>query len=332
MPAPPTIVILDGHTANPGDLSWEAIEAIGPCTVHPRTAPADVVARAREADILLTNKTPISREAIAACERLACIGVLATGYNIVDVDAARDRGVPVCNVPEYSTPNVAQAVFALLLELTNRVGHHAETVRAGRWVACEDFCYWDGDLVELAGLTLGIVGYGRIGQSVAAVGRAFGMRVIATRRTAPGSTAADGTPLVDLDTLLAAADVVSLHCPLTPETRGLIDGRTLGLMKPTAFLINTARGPLVDEAALARALASGRIAGAGLDVLSVEPPPASNPLLNLPFPQAQRCVITPHVAWATRNARKRLIEATAENLRAFVAGRPRNVVNPRGPA
>ena len=332
MPALPQIVILDGHTANPGDLSWEAIEAIGPCTVHPRTAPADVVARAREADILLTNKTPISREAIAACERLACIGVLATGYNIVDVDAARDRGVPVCNVPEYSTPNVAQAVFALLLELTNQVGHHAETVRAGRWAACEDFCYWDGDLVELAGLTLGIVGYGRIGQAVAAVGRAFGMQVIATRRTAPGVTAADGTPLVDLDTLLATADVVSLHCPLTPETRGLIDDRTLGLMKPTAFLINTARGPLVDEAALARALASGRIAGAGLDVLSVEPPPASNPLLNLPFPQAQRCVITPHVAWATRNARKRLIEATAENLRAFVAGRPRNVVNPRGPA
>jgi glycerate dehydrogenase len=328
MSAPPKIVILDGHTANPGDLSWEAIEAIGRCTVHARTSPADVVARARDAEILLTNKTPISREAIAACERLACIGVLATGYNIVDVDAARDRGIPVCNVPEYSTPNVAQAVFALLLELTNQVGHHAETVRAGRWAACEDFCYWDGDLVELAGLTLGIVGYGRIGQAVAAVGRAFGMQVIATRRTAAGA-AADGTPLVDLDTLLATADVVSLHCPFTPATRGLIDDRTLGLMKPTAFLINTARGPLVDEAALAGALASGRIAGAGLDVLSVEPPPTSNPLLQLPLPQARRCVITPHVAWATRNARKRLIEATAENLRAFVSGHPRNVVNPR---
>jgi glycerate dehydrogenase len=332
MTAPPKIVILDGHTANPGDLSWKALEAIGPCTVHARTAPGDVVARARDADILLTNKTPISREAIAALPKLACIGVLATGYNIVDVDAARDRGIPVCNVPEYSTPNVAQAVFALLLELTNHTGSLAESVRAGRWSACEDFCYWDGELVEIAGLTLGIVGYGRIGQAVAAVGRAFGMHVIATRRSAPGATAADGTPLVDLDTLFATADVVSLHCPLTPETRGLVNDRTLGLMKPTAFLINTARGPLVDEAALAAALTAGRIAGAGLDVLSVEPPPASNPLLQLPFPQAQRCVITPHVAWATRNARRRLIEATAENLRAFVAGRPQNVVNPRGAA
>jgi glycerate dehydrogenase len=325
MPAAPKIVILDGHTANPGDLSWAAIEAVGPCTVHARTAPGDVVARAHDADILLTNKTPISREAIAALPRLACIGVLATGYNIVDVNAARDRGIPVCNVPEYSTPNVAQAVFALLLELTNHTGQLAESVRGGRWSACEDFCYWDGDLVEIAGLTLGIVGYGRIGQAVAAVGRAFGMQVIATRRSAPGVTAADGTRLVDMDTLFATADVVSLHCPLTPETRGLVSDRTIGLMKPTAYLINTARGPLVDEAALAAALTAGRIAGAGLDVLSVEPPPPSNPLL-----QAPRCVITPHVAWATRNARQRLIQATAENLWAFVAGRPRNVVNPRG--
>ncbi|MFM8706906.1 MAG: D-2-hydroxyacid dehydrogenase [Planctomycetia bacterium] len=325
MTPPPTIVILDGHTANPGDLGWGEIEAIGPCVVHPRTAVADVVARARDADILLTNKTVISREAIAALPRLKCIGVLATGYNIVDVEAAKERGIPVCNVPEYSTPNVAQAVFALLLELTNHTGHHAQTVRAGRWSACEDFCYWDGDLVELAGLTLGLVGYGRIGRAVAAVGHAFGMRVIAHRRSAPAGSADEFASLVDLPTLLRESDVVSLHCPLTPETRDLIDAETLGLMKPTAFLINTSRGPLVNEADLAKALDEGRIAGAGLDVLSVEPPPASNPLLQLH--QSRNCIITPHIAWATRNARRRLIEVTAANLRAFVAGRPQHVVN-----
>jgi glycerate dehydrogenase len=325
MTTPPSIVILDGHTANPGDLGWEEIEAIGHCVVHPRTAAADVVPRARDADILLTNKTVISRDAIAALPRLKCIGVLATGYNIVDVEAAKQRGIPVCNVPEYGTPNVAQAVFALLLELTNHTGHHAQTVRSGRWSACEDFCYWDGDLVELAGLTLGLVGYGRIGRAVAAVGRAFGMRVIAHRRSAAAGSSDDLATLVDLPTLLRESDVVSLHCPLTPETRELIDAETLGLMKPTAFLINTSRGPLVNEADLARALEEGRIAGAGLDVLSVEPPPSSNPLLQLH--QARNCIITPHIAWATRNARRRLIEVTAANLRAFVAGRPQHVVN-----
>jgi glycerate dehydrogenase len=322
MNPPHSIVILDGHTANPGDLSWSEIEAIGPCVVHPRTAAADVVARGRDADIILTNKTVISREAIAALPRLKCIGVLATGYNIVDVEAARERGIPVCNVPEYSTPNVAQAVFALLLELTNHTGHHAETVRAGRWAACPDFCYWDGDLVELAGLTLGLVGYGRIGRAVAAVGRAFGMRVLAHRRTPADSAYDDAVTIVDLPTLLRESDVVSLHCPLTPETRELIDAETIRLMKPTAFLINTSRGPLVNEADLAAALADGRIAGAGLDVLSVEPPPASNPLLG-----ARNCIITPHIAWATRNARRRLIEVTAANLRAFAAGQPQHVVN-----
>ena len=316
-----TIVILDGHTANPGDLSWSQIEAIGPLTVYPRTPVADVVERARDADIVLTNKTVISREAIESLPRLTCIGVLATGYNIVDVDAAKERGIPVCNVPEYSTPNVAQAVFALLLELTNHTGHHAQTVRDGRWAACQDFCYWDGELVELAGLTLGLVGYGRIGRAVAAVARAFGMRVLAHRRSA-ASGGGDDVTFVDLPTLLRDSDVVSLHCPLTPETRELIDATTIGLMKQTAFLINTSRGPLVNEADLAAALDQGRIAGAGLDVLSVEPPPASNPLLT-----ARNCIITPHIAWATRNARHRLIEVTAANLRAFVAGQPQHVVN-----
>jgi len=316
------IVILDGFTANPGDVSWAEVEALGHCTVHDRTAPADVVARARDADVVLTNKTPLPREVIAALPGLRCIGVLATGYNIVDVDAARERGIPVLNVPEYSTPGVAQAVFALLLELTNRVGHHADGVRAGRWSASADFCYWDTPLVELSGRVLGVVGYGRIGRAVAAIGRAFGMRVIASRRSAAAAGEESGVQLADLETVLRESDVVSLHCPLTPETRGLIDARRLATMKPTAFLINTARGPLVVEEDLAAALDAGRIAGAGLDVLSVEPPPADQPLLS-----ARNCIITPHQAWATPAARRRLIATTAENLRAFAAGRPRNVVN-----
>ena len=220
-------------------------------------------------------------------------------------------------MPEYSTPNVVQATWALILELTNRVGHHDRTVHEGRWAASPDFCYWDGELVELAGRTLGIVGYGRIGRGVAEVGRALGMRVIHHRRRPGGDP-----PGVDLDTLFRESDVVSLHCPLTPETKGLVDARRLALMKPTAFLVNTARGPLVDEAALAAALDAGGIAGAAVDVLSVEPPSPSNPLLG-----ARGCVITPHVAWATRDARRRLIDATAANLAAFIAGTPRNVVN-----
>jgi glycerate dehydrogenase len=312
------ITILDSHTTNPGDLSWEPLERLGDCVVHDRTAPADIVARAVGADVLLTNKTPLSRETIAALPNLKCIGVLATGYNVVDIAAARERGIPVCNVPEYGTPNVAQATFALLLELTNRVGHHADLVRAGRWTACPDFCFWEGELVELAGLTLGIVGYGRIGRAVATIGRAFGMRILAWRRNHGG-----GPECVDLDTLLRESDVVSLHCPLTTQTERLVNAAALATMKPTAFLVNTARGGLVDEAALAAALDAGRLAGAGLDVLSVEPPPAANPLLT-----ARNCIITPHVAWATQQARQRLIAVTAENLRAFAAGTPRHVVNP----
>ena len=311
------IVVLDGYTNNPGDISWGPIEAVGTLTVHERTPPGEIVARAAEAEVVLTNKAVVGRAEIEALPNLKYIGVLATGYNCVDTVAARERGVPVCNVPEYSTPNVVQATFALLLELTNHVGHHAQTVRAGRWSACPDFCYWDGDLVELAGLTLGIVGYGRIGQSMAAVGRAFGMKILAHRRN-PGSD----PECVDLERLLRESDVVSLHCPLTPDTKELIDTRRIGLMKPTAFLLNTARGALVNEADLAAALDAGRLAGAGLDVLTVEPPPASNPLL-----KAKNCIITPHVAWATRNARRRLIEITAANLLAFAAGTPRNVVN-----
>ena len=311
------IVILDGLTTNPGDVSWEPLERLGSLTVFDRTAPGDVVARAADADAVLTNKAIVDREQIAALPQLKYVGVLATGFNIVDVAAARERGIPVCNVPEYSTPNVVQATWALILELANRVGYHDRTVHEGHWAACHDFCYWHGDLVELAGRTLGIVGHGRIGRGVAAVGRAFGMWVIHHRRQAGGDPAC-----VDLDTLFRESDVVSLHCPLTPETKGLVDARRLAMMKPTAFLVNTARGPLVDEAALAAALNAGQIAGAAVDVLSVEPPPASNPLLT-----AKNCVITPHVAWATRDARRRLIDVTAANLAAFAAGQPQNVVN-----
>ena len=312
------ITILDGWTTNPGDVSWAALERLGTLTVHDRTRPEVAAGRAGGADCVLTNKVPIDAALIAALPHLRYIGVLATGHNVVDGAAARARGIPVCNVPEYSTPNVAQATFALLLELTNRVGHHAASVRAGRWSASPDFCYWDGDLVELAGLTLGIVGYGRIGQAVAAIGRAFGMRILAHRLT-PWS----GPEAADLDTLLRESDVVSLHCPLTPATTGIINRGTLARMKPSAFLLNTSRGPLVDEAALAAALDGGRLAGAGLDVLSSEPPSSENPLLT-----ARNCLITPHVAWATRNARQRLIASAAANLAAFVAGTPQNVVNP----
>ena len=311
------IVILDGLTTNPGDVSWEPLERLGSLTVFDRTAPGDVAARAADADAVLTNKAIVGREQIAKLPRLKYVGVLATGFNIVDVAAARERGIPVCNVPEYSTPNVVQAAWALILELANQVGHHDRTVHEGHWAACHDFCYWHGDLVELAGLTLGIVGHGRIGRGVAVVGRAFGMRVIHHRRQGGGDPAC-----VDLDTLFRESDVLSLHCPLTPETKGLVDARRLALMKPTAFLVNTARGPLVDEAALAAALNAGQIAGAAVDVLSVEPPLASNPLLT-----AKNCVITPHVAWATRDARRRLIDVTAANLAAFAAGQPQNVVN-----
>ena len=312
------IVILDGFTANPGDISWAAIEALGNCKIYDRTGEADVVARAADADIVLTNKTLITQKSLAALPRLRYIGVLATGYNTVDVQAAQQRGILVCNVPEYSTPNVTQAVFALLLELTNRTGHHSQTVHEGRWSASPDFCYWDGELVELAGRTLGIVGYGRIGKAVAAVGRAFGMQILAHRRSA-----SDDPQFVSLDRLLSESDVVSLHCPLVPDTKELINAATLAQMKPSAFLINTARGALIHEPDLAAALNTERIAGAGLDVLSVEPPLASNPLLS-----ARNCVLTPHIAWATRNARLRLLEVTAANIRSYLLNRPQNVITP----
>ena len=313
------LVVLDGYTANPGDLSWDAFHALGPCTVYDRTSPGEIQGRAREAEILLTNKTILSAETIAGLPGLRYIGVLATGYNIVDVAAAHARGVTVTNVPGYGTRSVAQHTLALILELTNGVGHHGHRVAQGAWSKCPDFCFWDHPLVELDGLTLGIVGYGTIGRNVAAAARALGMKIVAsTRRDAP---AEDGVTFLSIDDLMKQSDVVSLHCPLTDQTRSLINARSLALMKPTAFLINTARGPLIDEAALAAALHSKQIAGAGLDVLSVEPPSSTNPLLSAP-----RCVITPHQSWATRAARGRLMDLAARNIRAFLDGQPIHVI------
>jgi glycerate dehydrogenase len=314
------IVILDGYTANPGDLSWAELEALGPCTVFDHTEAEAVISRIGAAEIVLTNKTPLPADVLAALPHLKLISVLGTGFNVVDVAAAKDRGITVCNVPAYSTPGVAQAVFALLLELTNRTGHHNRTVHEGRWSASKQFCYWDGTLQELAGLTLGIVGYGEIGAAVARVGRAFGMNILANRRSGAG-TIAEGGAFVDLDRLFGESDVVSLHCPLTADTEHLVNAIRLAQMKPTTYLINTARGGLVQEADLAAALNAGHLAGAGLDVLSVEPPPADNPLLT-----AKNCVITPHIAWATRAARRRLLTLSAANIAAFLAGTPQHVV------
>jgi glycerate dehydrogenase len=331
------IVVLDGYTLNPGDLNWGNLEALGPCVVHDRTQPDDLIARAAEADILLTNKIEISREIIARLPRLRYIGVTATGYNIVDVAAARERGIPVCNVPDYATQSVVQMVFAHLLNLTLHAADHAHGVAEGRWSRCPDFCYWDFPLVELAGLTMGLVGFGRIGRATAQVALAMGMKVLAFDKVVlPGDCpnfrlSENGTvPLaasvqfLELDELFRQSDVVSLHCPLTPETQNLVNGERLAMMKRSAYLINTSRGPLVDERALAAALHAGQIAGAGLDVLSIEPPPADHPLLTAP-----NCAITPHIAWATRAARKRLLDVAAANVKAFLDGTPQNVVNLR---
>lgn len=307
------IVVLDGATLNPGDLSWAALQAIAPCEIHDRTAEREIVGRARDAGIVLTNKTVLNAATIGALPALRYIGVLATGYNVVDAVAARAKDIPVTNIPAYGTPSVAQHTFALLLELTNHVGQHAASVRAGGWSRCPDFCYAETPLVELDGKTLGLVGAGRIAQAVARIGEAFGMKVVfATRR---GGRA-------ELERVLGESDVISLHCPLTSETRELINAATLARMKPSAFLINTSRGPLIAEADLAAALNTGRLAGAAVDVLSTEPPPAGNPLLT-----ARNCLVTPHHAWATQAARQRLMTVAVENVRAFLAGSPQNVVN-----
>lgn len=313
------IVVLDGFTLNPGDLSWEVLSDIGEFVVYEHTQNADVVERSAGAHIALTNKTVLTEATLTALPNLRYIGILATGYNVVDVAAARQKGIVVTNVPSYGTASVAQATFALLLELTNRVGHHCETVRQGRWSASRDFCYWDFPLVELAGLTMGIIGLGAVGSAVARIARGFGMRVIGYSRSGAD---VDGVELVSIDEIFANSDVVSLHCPLTEQTTSIVNRDRLALMKPTAFLINTSRGPLVDQDALADALNRGALAGAGLDVLSIEPPPHENPLR-----KARNCIITPHIAWAARAARERLMNQAVANIRSYIDGHPINVIH-----
>ncbi len=318
-PATPAIVVLDGHTLNPGDNPWDAVAVHGRLTIYDRTAEPLVVERALSADIVLTNKTPLPVTVLEQLPALRFIGVLATGYNIVDVAAARRRGIPVSNVPEYGTDSVAQHVFALLLELCHRVGEHDAAVRNGEWTASPDFCFWKEPPIELAGLTIGIIGWGRIGRRVAAIARAFGMQVIAG---GGAHTSTDDVPRASVEEVFARSDVISLHCPLTTENTGFVNRALLRRMKPGAFFINTARGGLVDEAALAAALTAGELAGAAVDVVSAEPMRADNPLLG-----ARNCIITPHLAWGSLAARRRLIAQTADNVAAFVSGRPINVVN-----
>lgn len=315
------IVVLDGFTLNPGDLSWEGLQELGECTIYDRSASDEIIGRADGAEIIIANKVVLSAGTISGLDKLQYIGVTATGYDIVDVDAARRRGVTVTNVPTYGTDSVAQMVFAHLLNLTQNVAHHARTVSDGRWCSSEDFCYWDTPLIELAGKTMGIVGFGRIGRATAKLALAFGMKVIAYDVAVTGQIP-EGCEMAPLEDIFRRADVVSLHCPLTPQTGNIVNERNLALMKETAFLINTSRGPLVDEQALAEALNNGRIAGAGLDVLADEPPDVQNPLLTV-----RNCYVTPHIAWATRAARERLLNVAVENVVAFVAGKPQNVVN-----
>jgi len=319
------IVVLDGYAANPGDLSWEPLRECGDLICHDRTPADQVLQRAAAAEIVLTNKVPFDRERILALPNLKYIGVTATGYNIIDIEAARERNIVVTNVPAYSTASVAQMTLALLLELTMQVGYHSAQVKAGRWSLAPDFCFWDKPLVELEGLTLGVIGFGQIGQRVARIARSFGMQVIVHTRSPHkymGNLMNAQTRFVGLEELLRESDAVSLHLPLGDDNQGMINSSRLALMKPTAFLINTSRGALVDEAALAQALERGGLAGAALDVLTREPPPADTLLQG-----SEKAIITPHIAWATRAARKRLLQTSFDNVRAFVSGKPQNVVS-----
>lgn len=316
------IVVLDGYGLNPGDLSWAELEKLGEVTVYDRTSPKDLLSRAKEAEILLTNKTVIDRESISQLPELKYIGVLATGYNVVDIEAARSRGITVTNIPAYSTDSVAQIVFALLLAITNEVEHYTSDNRAGRWSRNADFCYWDSPLIELSGKTFGIVGLGHIGSKVARIASAFGMNVIAFTSKNQDELPSGIMKAESLESMLRESDVVSLHCPLTETTRQMINATTLSEMKPSAILINTGRGQLVDENALADALNNGVLRGAGVDVLSCEPPESDNPLL-----YARNCYVTPHIGWATVEARQRLMNIAVKNVADFINGIPSNVVN-----
>lgn len=315
------IVILDGYALNPGDLSYDRLTQFGTLKVYDRTTPEQLIERAREADALLTNKVVLGEQEMSQLPRLRYIGVQATGYNVVDVEAARRHGITVTNIPAYSTASVAQMVMAHLLNITQSVEYYAQQNRAGRWSTNPDFCYWDTSLIELVDKQMGVVGFGRTGGAVARLAQAFGMRVVAYT-SKPQSELPEGVEKVSLESLFATSDVVSLHCPLVPATHHLVNAERLALMKATAILINTARGPVVDEQALADALNSGALHAAGIDVLCEEPPCSDSPLLT-----ARNCFVTPHIAWATIEARTRLLDICEANLRAFIDGHPQNVVS-----
>lgn len=315
------IVILDAYAANPGDLSWDEFAALGELTVYDRTAQEDAAARIGDAEVVFINKVRLTDDIFAACPNLKLVSILATGYNIVDLAAAKRRGITVCNVPGYSTRAVVQMTFALLLEICQQVGLHSGAVHTGRWQTCPDFCFWDRPLIELDGKTMGIVGYGAIGSAVGTVAQALGMKLLVTARHE--KPVPEGVRFVSLPELLAQSDVVSLHCPQTAENARMIDAGALAQMKDGAILLNTARGGLLDEQAVADALRSGKLLAAGMDVVSAEPIRADNPLLTAP-----NCFLTPHIAWAPLETRRRLQAISAENLRAFLAGKPQNVVNP----
>jgi len=315
------IVILDGYALNPGDLSWADLEKLGKVTVYDRSKPSDVLKRAIDAEIVLTNKTVIDNETLKGLPKLKYIGVLATGYNVVDTELAREKDIIVTNVRDYTGRSAAQMVFALILELTHHVGHHSQTVVQNKWAECKDFCYWDYPLIELDGMTLGIVGFGGIGKNVATIASAFGMNVMVNTRTVP-QPAPDGIEFCDLDAIFDQCDVISLHCPLTKATEGFINAARLQQMKNNAYLINIGRGQLIVEQDLANALNNGQIAGAGLDVLVAEPADPDCPLL-----KAKNCFITPHFAWATNASRNRLLKTAVSNVEALIKGAPQNVVN-----
>ena len=318
------IVVLDGYTENPGDLSWEELGKLGELTVYDRTSltdEAEAIARIGDAEIVFTNKTPITRKVLDACPGIRFISLLATGYNCVDYVCAREKGIPVTNVPTYGTASVGQFAIALLLEICHHIGHHDASVHAGNWERCADWCYWDYPLIELAGKTMGIIGFGRIGQTTGRIARAMGMEVLAYD-SHPSDAGRAIAEYVDLDALLSRSDVVALHCPLFPETEGIINRETIAKMKDGAILLNNSRGPLVVEQDLADALNAGKLAAAGLDVVSTEPIRGDNPLL-----KAKNCIITPHISWAPKESRQRIMDCAVSNVKAFLAGSPVNVVN-----
>lgn len=319
------IVVLDGYTLSPGDLDWKGLEVLGECKVYDRTSLTDeneIAMRIGNAEIVLTNKTPISRSVLSKCSRIKFIGVLATGYNIVDVEAAKEKGIPVSNIPTYGTNSVAQFAIALLLEICHHVGHHNGAVHAGRWETNDDWCFWDYPLIELAGKTMGIIGFGRIGQATGRIARALGMNLLAFDSMRTPGTKTEECSFVELDEIFRESDVIALHCPLFPSTQGIINKENIAKMKDGVIILNNSRGPLIVEQDLREALDSGKVYAAGLDVVSTEPIKADNPLLG-----AKNCILTPHISWAPKESRKRLMDIAVDNVKSFLAGEPINIVN-----